>query len=133
MANNTSDAFDLGVLALTPERLAELAPTQKQSHPRPRKRLPSAKPEAFVMLPYERTLAAAGRLGDAPLAVLIEIGYRAFKAHRKQVPLANATLQSVGITRYAKLRALRRLEADGMIAVDWRGGRRTPLVTLSWV
>ena len=85
-----------------------------------------------MKLPYERTLAAAGRLGDAPLAVLIELAYQAFKTHRNVVPLANAALRSVGVSPDAKVRALRRLEANGMVAVDWRGGKKTPLVTLLW-
>ena len=130
MANKAADAFDLRALALTSKTLTELAPTQKQPQPNPGKRLHHARPKAFVKLPYERTLETAGRLGDAPLAVLVEVTYQAFRAHRNQVPLANAALQSVGITRYAKVRALHRLEAEGIIAVNWRGGRRTPLVTL---
>ena len=84
------------------------------------------------MLPYERTLAAAGRLGDAPLAVLVELTHRAFKTRQDTVLLANAGLQSVGVSRYAKLRALRRLEAAGMITVTSRGSGKSPLVTLLW-
>ena len=130
MADKAADTFDLGALALTPETLAELAEARKQAQP---KRVRPARPEAFVKLPYERTLAAAGRLGNAPLAVLVELAYQAFKRHRSVVPLANAALRSVGVSHDAKVRALRRLEADGMIAVDWRGGRKTPVVTLLWI
>ena len=112
---------------LTPKTLAELAPAQKRhGSPKPVKRLHHARPKAFVKLPYERTLETAGRLGDAPLAVLVELTYQAFRARRNQVPLANAALQSVGITRYAKVRALHRLEAEGVIAVNWRGGKENP-------
>ncbi len=132
MANKTADAFDLGALALGPEKLAELASARKQPQPGLRKRLHPSRPEAFVKLPYERTLASAGRLRDAHLAVLVELAYQAFRTHRSQVPLANSALQSVGVSRQAKVRALRRLEADGMVAVDWRGARKTPLVTLLW-
>jgi hypothetical protein len=127
-----ADAFDLGAFTLGPEKLAELASARKQPQLGLRKRVHPTRPEAFVKLPYQRTLAAAGRLRDAHLAVLVELAYQGFKSRRNQVPLANAALQSVGVSRQAKVRALRRLEVDGMIAVDWRGARKTPLVTLLW-
>lgn len=132
MANKTADAFDLGVLALTPKLADQLAAAAKQAQSGPKKRLHKARPGAFVQLPYERTLGAAGRLRDAPLAVLIELAYQAFKTHQNSVLLGNAALRSVGVSPDAKVRALRRLEADGMISVDWRGGKKTPLVTLLW-
>lgn len=132
MTKRTDDdgAFDLDAYRNKPERAVVMAEARKQLQPRTR--LHPARPEAFVKLPYERTLAAAGRLGDASLAVLVELAYQAFKTHRNVVPLANAALRSVGISPDAKVRALRRLEADEMVSVDWRGGRKTPLVTLLW-
>ena len=86
----------------------------------------------FVQLPYKRTLAAAGRRRGAYLAVLVELAYQAFKTHQNTVPLTNAALRAIGVSHDAKVRALRYLEADGMISVDWRGGRKTPSVTLLW-
>jgi hypothetical protein len=121
------DPFDLDALRLMPELAAKLA----EASPKGRPRKP-ARPEAFVKLPYRLALTAAGRR-DASLAVLVELTYRAFKTHRNQVPLGNAVLRSVGVSRDAKLRALRRLEADGMVSVDWRGGKKTPSVTLLWI
>ena len=82
------------------------------------------------MLDYGRTLAAAGRLQNGPLAVLVVLAYQTFKTHQNPVPLPNTTFRSVGISRLAKVRALRQLEAVGLVSVDWRGGRKTPLVTL---
>ena len=73
MADKAACVFDLGALALAPETLAELAEARKQAQ---LKRVRPARPEAFVKLPYERTLAAAGRLGNAPLAVLVELPIR---------------------------------------------------------
>jgi hypothetical protein len=124
------DDFDLDKLRLTPEMMTKRA--EAGSKIQPAKRLHPARPEAFIKLPYERTLAAAGKLQNAPLAVLAEVAYQAFKTHRKQVPLANAKLKSIGIKRDAKMRALRRLEAAGLVAVDWRGRGRSPLITLLW-
>jgi hypothetical protein len=132
MTKRTDDdgAFDPDAYRITPELAVVIAKARRQLQPR--RRSHPAKPEAFVMLPYERTLAAAGRLGDAPMAVLVELAYLAFKTHRNQILLANATLQKVGVSRLAKLRALRRLESAGLIAVDRRGKGRSPLVTLLW-
>jgi hypothetical protein len=78
----SNDPFDLDKFKLTPEQIAKLAPFQKRSKSKPR--LPRShrqKGTKFIQLPYERTLAAAGRLGDVRIAVLIEIAYLAFKAH----------------------------------------------------
>ena len=85
----------------------------------------------FVKLPYESAMAIAGRR-DASLAVLIELAHLRFRRRESIVPLGNAALRAVGISPDAKVRALRRLEADGMVAVDWRGGKKTPHVTLLW-
>jgi hypothetical protein len=120
--------FDLKALALTPEELADLR-ARARAQSSERKRARKAEPEPFVLLPYERTLAAAGRLRNAPMAVLVELAYRAFKTHKNRVLLSNAAL---GVSHDAKVRALRRLEAVGLVAVDWRGGKKTPLVTLLW-
>jgi hypothetical protein len=96
----------------------------------PKARTPKLKDRSFVMLDYERTLAAAGRLRNAPLAVLLVLAYQSFKTHRNTVPLSNVRFRSVGISPDAKVRAVRQLEAEGLVSVDWRGGRKTPLVTL---
>jgi hypothetical protein len=115
------DPFDLKRLRIDP---AELAPMRKKPEPK-------RSQAEFVKFPYERVLSTAGRIGDAPLAVLVELAHQSFKTHRKQVPLTNVALRSVGINRCAKLRALRQLEEAGLVQVEWRG-RRSPLVTLLW-
>ena len=127
------DPFDVNKLALTPEQIAEFTPLQKKA--RPARRAQSAQwrgRERFVQLPYERTLAAAGLVKSAPLAVLVELAYRVFKTRQNPVTLSNKTLRSVGISRDAKTRALRQLEAAGLVAVSWRGSGRSPLITILW-
>jgi hypothetical protein len=84
------------------------------------------------MLPYEQTLVAAGHLKCAPLAVLIELAYQMFRTKKAEVTLSNSALRSVRISPKAKLRVLRQLEAVGLIEVTWRGGRRSPQVTVLW-
>ena len=127
-----ADPFELNGLTLTPEQIEELAPLQKKAQAKPKSRLRSAGSRTkFVMLPYQQTLVVAGQLGNAPLAVLVELANQAFKTHRNTVALTNTALRSVGISRHAKLRALRQLEEAGVIAVSWRE-RRSPLVTILW-
>ena len=121
--------FNLAAFRLTPEAIAEIDEARKRAPP---KRSRKAKPGTFVMLPYEQTLAAAGRLRDAPMAVLVELAYQEFKMHKNPVLLSNAGLRTVGVSHDAKVRALRRLEAAGLIRADWRGGKKAPLVTLLW-
>jgi hypothetical protein len=129
----SGDALDLARFALTPEQAAEHAPLQKKPEPkRPRSAARRPAGARFVQLPYERTLAAAGQLGYAPLAVLIEVAFLAFKAHQKPVPLANKALRAAGIDNKAKTRALRRLETAGLVAVIWRGKGKSPLVSILW-
>jgi hypothetical protein len=116
--------------ALTPEQLAEIQALQ-QPQPRPSKRLQKAKPDTFVQLPYEKGLEVA-RFRDASMAVLIELAHLKFTTHQNTVTLANARLGSIGVSPDAKTRALRHLEAAGIVAVDWRGPGRSPRVTLLW-
>lgn len=129
MASKTADPFDLKRLTLTREDIRELEPLQKkQSKPSSQIRTHIE----FVKLPYTQTLAAAGHLGDACLAVFVELAHLAFKKHRSEVLLANSALRAAGISHWAKLRALRQLEVAGMIEVSWRGKGRSPLVKLLW-
>jgi hypothetical protein len=81
------------------------------------------------MLPYERTLAAAGKVENATLAVLIELTHRRFKRHQNTVLLANQALAAAGISRWSKDRALKRLEVVGLVKVKRRNGR-SPLVKI---
>jgi hypothetical protein len=127
VATGPTELPDLGELALTPEQVAELAPLQKVSQPRQAR---SARAK-FVKLPYEQTLLAAGELQNAQLAVLVELSHLMFKMHQNPVPLSNTALRSAGMSRMAKLRALRQLEAVGLVKVT-RRGQKSPLVTALW-
>jgi hypothetical protein len=125
MATEPADPQDSTELTLTPEQAAELMPLQKHSQPRERRRSRTK----FIMLPYEHTLAAAGRLQNAQLAVLVEIANQVFKTRQNPTPLPNAALRAAGLSRKAKLRALRQLEKVGLVKVSWRG-RKSPLVSI---
>jgi hypothetical protein len=128
----SGDPFDLGRFTFTPEQIAELTPLQKEPAKSRAARPATRRTRGFVQLPYERTLAAAGQLGNAPLAVLIELAYRAFKTRQNPVPLSNKALQAVGISHDAKTRALQKLEAAGLVVITKRGRGKSPLVTIIW-
>jgi hypothetical protein len=127
MVTGPTELPDLGGLALTPEQVAELAPLQKVSQPRQAR---SARAK-FVKLPYEQILLAAGELQNAQLVVLVELAHLKFKMHQNPVPLSNTALRSAGMSRMAKLRALRQLQKAGLVRVSWRG-QKCPLVTILW-
>ena len=113
--------LDLDKVALSPKQIVDFAPLQKKSNSaRSRKRSGKAK---FVMLPYEQILAAAGKLENATLAVLVELAHRRFKRHQNKVLLANEALAAVGVSRWAKDRALKRLETVKLVKVYRRKGR----------
>jgi len=120
------ELFDLDKVALSPKQIADLAPLQKKSTAKSRKRNGKAK---FVMLPYERTLAAAGKLKNATMAVLVELAHRRFKRHQNTVLLANEALTAVGVSRWAKDRALKQLEAVKLVKV-YRHKGRSPQVKI---
>ena len=125
MATDQADPPDLAELTLTPEQIAELTTLQKLTQLRERRRSRTK----FIMLPYEQTLAASGRLQNAQLAVLVEIAHQIFKTHQNPAPLPNTALRVVGVSRKAKLRALRQFEDAGLVTVTWRG-RKCPLVSI---
>ena len=95
-------------------------------------RVPRPPDETFVKLPYESAMIVAGQTRNALLAVCVELANRRFRLRQNPVLLGNTTLRRFGISHDAKIRALRQLEANGMVTIDWRGGNKTPRVTLFW-
>ena len=87
----------------------------------------------FVKLPYAQTMAVAGKTKNAMMAVMVELAYQVFKTHKSEVPLTNFTLHAVGISRWAKYRALRQLEVAGLIKISERERRKTLRVTVLWL
>jgi hypothetical protein len=121
------DPFDVAKLRLTPEMLAENSAKLVQL--KATRQRQKAKAGHFVMLPYEKMLEVCG-WRDASAAVLVELAYRAFRAHGTEFALPNKALEAVGVSPDAKVRALHRLEAVGLVAVDWRTNGQTPIVTI---
>ena len=126
--------FDAKEIALTQELQDEIGAAQaaRVATEASRKLKRRARRVEFVMLPYAQTMRAAGKVkSSAALAVVVELAYQLFKTHKPEVALSNSMLRSVGVSHWAKIRALRQLEAAGMVSVDWKA-RKTPLVTVLW-
>ena len=126
-----TDPFDIEKLSISAKD--PLALMREACQNQTARRQLAAKSGLFTKWPYERMLTAATKLRNPQLAVLTELSYRTFRAHRAEVLLPNTgALRLAGVSPDAKVRALRSLEAIGMVRVDWRGGKKTPLVTVLW-
>jgi hypothetical protein len=88
-----------------------------------------SKKDAFVKVPLWWAETAAKATKTPKAMVWIQLLYAAWKAKRSTFPLPNGRLKKAGVTRFAKCRALRELEAVGLITVEWQHGK-TPLVTI---
>jgi len=68
-------------------------------------------------------------LGSSAAPVWFEILYRVWRTGRTTIDLPNQTLAKMGMSRFAKYRAVRRLEQAGLIEVE-RAPRKTLRITL---
>jgi hypothetical protein len=122
----SKDPFaDLNQLRLDPEIAAAMnRPGIKQA------RAPSKRQrEQFVMVPW----SWIKRLKDARLPASHMVGYLVLYEHWKTggqtSPVTTVALRPLGVSRWAKWRALKELEQLGLIRVQ-RGTRRAPLITV---
>jgi len=88
-----------------------------------------SKKDAFVKMPLWFATEAAKATKTLKALVWVELLYRSWKAKSLTFPLPNGRLKKVGVSREAKRRALRDLEAAGLIRVE-RPSRKTIRVTL---
>ena len=119
----TSDPFDPKNLRLDDTALQQAKAGAVRAGATQRSRQP------FVML----TLAQANRLSEMAgpaVRVFFRVLFLTFKARGRPVKLANAALAELGVNRKAKWRALRELEARGLIVVT-RHPRKSPEVSLT--
>lgn len=118
-------AFDPERFKLPPEMAAELAKAKLKHKGKQPKRT-----EPFVQVPCRVIAKAVETLSTAQdLAILLHILHRAWAEKSNRVKLTSAALGALGITRWAKHRALRRLEEAGFVSVE-RRQRQNPIVTL---
>ena len=114
-----SDPFDpvsLQIGASTP--VAQPARLRRRAH-------------QFVMVP----LAWKARLNSArnacTLKVALELQFRHWKTGGRSVILANSAMADIGVHRHSKWRALRELEALGLIKVVRRPRKSPEVIVLS--
>jgi hypothetical protein len=87
-------------------------------------------PDLFVKVPLRLMMAAGMAIRDRnALLVLILLLHLSFRARSQSFPCPNGFLQRFGISRWAKRRALAKLEAAGFIATR-RDGQKALNVIL---
>lgn len=85
--------------------------------------------DAFVKVPLWWLEAATKATRSPQVLISVWLLHLAWKAKSPIFPVPNGRLGQHGISRYAKYRALAKLEKAGLIAVE-RRDRKTLIVTL---
>jgi hypothetical protein len=111
------------------DNLDGLRHAQKQSVLHHRQRLT----ETFARIPHDRALALYRHIGGPAWLLLIELDRLILAGRgRNPVKLTNKRLASIGVTHHTRARALRQLEAAGVITVEYQGPGQSPLVRHLW-
>jgi hypothetical protein len=91
--------------------------------------------ETFARFPHAKALALYRdhRLSGTAWALLVEIDYLILKSGGKNpIRLSSSRLRTIGLTHHTRQRALRQLEAAGVISIKRRSAGRGPLIMHSW-
>jgi hypothetical protein len=90
--------------------------------------------ETFARIPYDRALELYRLRIDGPAwAALIELDRMVFTQRGKNpVSFWSSRLRAAGLVTRTRTRALRQLEAAGVIKIEQRGKGLSPLVTHFW-
>jgi hypothetical protein len=83
----------------------------------------------FVKVPLWWAVEAAKATKTPKALVWIRLLHMVWKTNSPTFPLPNGKLENEGVSRFAKYRALRELEAAGLIVVERRHGK-SPLVSI---
>jgi hypothetical protein len=88
----------------------------------------------FARIPHEQAYELARyKLGGPAWLILIELDRLILEGRGKNpVRLGNHNLKRAGVDRHTKTRALRQLEATGVISVRTLGVGKAPWVTHHW-
>ena len=87
------------------------------------------KADLFIRVPLKRAEEVCKTAGPQATVVWTLLLYMAWRAKSSRFACPNGLMRQFGICRQTKYRALEKLEAAGIIAVD-RPPRRSPIVTL---
>jgi hypothetical protein len=112
---------------IKPRKTPKQAPAQRNG--KLPKALKTQEPE-YGKSPYD--LAAAKKLHNNQLAVLMELLHIHFKKQINPVPLLNKNLKRIGIDRSTKFHVLKALQDAGLITFIVEG-QQTVMVTLLWL
>ena len=105
---------------------------QEQRTPRITQRRPRLT-ETFARFPHDRALELYRHIGGPAWVLLIELDRLILKGRgRNPVKLSSARMNAAGLNRHSRLRALRQLEAAGVVRVERRGKGRSPWVLHLW-
>jgi hypothetical protein len=87
--------------------------------------------ETFARIPHDKGLALD--VSGAAWRILIELDRLILKAGgRNPIPLSSKRLRAIGLISGTRMRALRRLEAAGVIVIKRRGRGHGPWVFHTW-
>jgi hypothetical protein len=87
------------------------------------------KQKPFAKIDLADAAKAFKALGNPKAMVRVWLLHRVWKRKSRTVTAPNGELERLGVSRNIKLRALRQLEAGGLISIDHRHGK-SPLVTV---
>ena len=106
-------------------------PSKKNRHVLKDQPLPQHKRgERFLKGPIRlKWLTRAARLPGKSLHVGIVLWYWAGIKKSRTISLSNSAMKDFNVSRYAKMRALKHLESDGLVTLERHTGR-APVVTI---
>jgi DNA-binding transcriptional ArsR family regulator len=117
---------ELAEFRVSPEIVAQIAAAKAAAKlPVKRKRATGR----FVIASFEGVAAASAAFQDRRMLVWLFLVYQARLKDITSVDVTNQALAALGVDRQTKYRALKSLEAAGLISVE-RRGKRSPHVTL---
>jgi hypothetical protein len=98
---------------------------------KPKRQTVNSKAETFVKVHWWFAVQAAAATHTKKALVFMWLLHLSWKAHHATFVVPNGGLVKSGVSHQTKLRALRELEAAGLIEVQWRH-RKSPIVTLRY-
>jgi hypothetical protein len=120
------DPFDLDNLRLTPEAAAAMG---RAAAAKPARAQPKRQRQQFVMVPWWWVERLKGARYTATFLVAHHVLLQHWKTGGRPVPVSNMALKPLGVSRWAKWRALQELKRLGLVNIQTRH-RRVPLITL---
>lgn len=107
---------------------------QEQREPSSTQQRRARSEQTFARIPHDRALELHRyKISSAAWMVLIELDRIILKARGSNpVKFWSPRLRSIGLIRGNRSRALRQLEAAGVISVEYRGHGLAPWVTHHW-